>query len=227
LRNVSPEWEDDSDDLGFDVDPELEEEWEKEWDEAESDAVELLRSALGDYRGQPPPDELGAAAATVRARLREGDHPLAWVRRAAGLSPRRAPKDDAQLLIDLAASTISPQEETGLDVEEEALLLSLEMADWLGAIVTAVRDGPGADASPDALVDGISRCPEVELEGDLDVDDESHINAAFWIIALPWEILGLTDRDRRLTEVGEWVLPRALARAWSGDFDREDEGGQG
>jgi hypothetical protein len=206
------------DDLEFDE--ELEEQWLAEWDEAERDAVELLRSALSEHRGQPPPtDQLTDAASTVRARLREGGHPLDWVRRAAGLGDHLTSDDDAELLICLAAATISPREETGLDVEEESLLLSLELADWLGAIISTVREGAGADASPQALVEGIRNCPEVELESDLDLDDESHLDAAFWIVALSWQVLGLTRRDQTLTELGEWTLPRALARAWSGDFD--------
>ena len=75
--------------------------------------------------------------------------------------------------------------------------------------------------SQDALVDGIRNCPEVELESGLDLDEESHIEAAFWIVALPWHVLGVTDPDQRLTELGQWILPRALAQAWGSDFDRE------
>jgi hypothetical protein len=218
---MSTEWDDERDGLDFEVDPELEEEWLAEWDEAERDAVEVLRRALDRYRGQPPPaDQLRDAATTVRARLQEeDDYSLGWVRQAAGLSGAQLPADDSELLILLAAATISPEEETGLEVEEEALLMSLELADWLGAIISIVRDGPRADASPRALVKGIETCPELELEADLDVDDESHLNAAFWIVAVPWQILGIIDPDQRLTELGEWVLPRALARAWNGEFD--------
>ena len=222
---MTTDGQDQPDELELDFDEELEEQWLAEWDEAEQDAVEVLRSALRQYRGQAAPnDQLTAAASTVRARLREGNHPLEWVRQAAGLSDDPASGDDGELLMRLAAATISPREETGLDVEEESLLLSLEHADWLGAIITAVRDGPGADASPDALVDGIRNCPEVVLESDLDLEDESHLEAAFWIVSLPWQVLGLIDRDQRLTELGQWVLPRALACAWGGDFDRPDEG---
>jgi hypothetical protein len=129
----------------------------------------------------------------VRSRLREDGHPLDWVRQAAAMSNDPAPDDDAELLIRLTAATISPQEETGLDVQEAALLLSLEHADWLGAILSTVRDGPGADASPDALMNGTRNCPEVVSESDIDFDEESHLEAAFWIIALPWQVLGLID----------------------------------
>jgi hypothetical protein len=103
----------------------------------------------------------------------------------------------------------------------ESLLLSLEHADWLGAIISAMRDGPGADASPDALVDGIRNCPEVVSESGIDSDEESRLEAAFWIIALPWQVMGLIDADQRLTALGQWILPRTLARAWGSNFDQE------
>ena len=222
MRDVSTGWEGEPDGPDLDFDEELEDQWLAEWDEAEREAVEILRSALAGYRRQPlPADQPSAVAAAVRSRLREGGHPLEWVRQAAGLSDDPASEGDAELLIRLTAATISPQEETGLDVEEESLLLSLEHADWLGAIIGMIRNGPGADASPDALVDGIRNCPELELESNLDLDDESHLEAAFWIVALPWQVLGAVDRDQRLTELGQWILPRALARAWGGDFDAE------
>ncbi len=215
---MSGDWQDKPDELEFDE--ELEEQWIAEWDQAEREAVELLRNALRQYRGQPQPaGELTDAAATVRARVRERGHPLDWVWQAADMSNDPAPDDDARLLIRLAAATISPREETGLDAEEESLLMSLEHADWLGAIVSTVRDGPGANASPEALVDGIRHCPEVVSESGIDFDEASHLEAAFWIIALPWQVLGLIDPDQRLTALGQWILPRALARAWGGDFD--------
>lgn len=222
---LSADWEKQPDDLGFETDAELEEQWLAEWEEADRHAVEILRNALRRYRRKPPPaEQLSAAAAAVRTSLDERGHPLAWVRQAAGLSDEAAQEDDAELLIRLAAATISPMEETGLDLEQEALLMSLEPADWLGAIVSAVREGDGADASPDALVDGIRNCPEVTVDPELDTDDESHVVAAFWIVALPWHALGITDRDQRLTELGVWILPRALARAWNGEFDRVSDG---
>lgn len=196
-----------------------------QWDEVDRQAVELLRTALAEHRGKPPPaDQLAEAAAAVRSRLPEDRHPLDWVRQAADLSEDPASLTDDELLVRLTAATISPEHETGLDIEEEAMLVSLQHADWLAPIICAVRNGPGADASPRALVEGVRNCPEVE--SDIDIDDESHLDAAFWIVAVPWEVLGLTDRDQQLTELGVWVLPRALARAWSGDFDHDASGDQ-
>ena len=45
-----------------------------------------------------------------------------------------------------------------------------------------------------------------------------HLQTAFWILVLPWHVFGVTDREQRLTALGAWILPRALARAWGSDF---------
>jgi hypothetical protein len=207
------------DEPNIDLDDDLEAFLEA-WDDADREAAAVLCGALDHLRGQPAPGEtLAVAAGRLRAGLREREHPFAWIRSAAGLEAEPFPASDAELVLRCAAATISPREETGLDPEEEATLLTLEHADWLGTIVSIVRRGPGADASPEALVDGIRACPEVELESGLDPDEEAHLQTAFWILALPWHVLGVTDRAQRLTALGAWILPRALARAWGSDFD--------
>jgi len=196
----------------FDLDAGLEEFLEA-WDEADRDAAAVLRNALAHLREQPPPSqELAVVAPRLRDGLRDGSHPFGWVRKAAGREAEPLPESDVELVLACAAATISPREETGLDPEEEATLLTLEHADWLGAIVSVVRAGPGSDASPEALADGIRVCPEVELPPDFDLADDAYAETAFWILALPWHVLGLTDRDQRLTPLGAWILPRALAR---------------
>jgi hypothetical protein len=198
----------------------LEAQWEAEWEEAEQAAVDLLREALPEHVAAPPPAALVEGASSARALLAESGDPADWILRAAELKRDRLPADDAELLIRCTAATISPQDETGLDPEEEATIVSLQHADWLGAILSVVRAGVGADATPERLVKGIWECPEIETDADFDDADESLVQTAFWILAFPWHVLGLTDRDHRLTTVGEWILPRALARAWGGDFDQ-------
>ena len=51
------------------------------------------------------------------------------------------------------------------------------------------------------------------------VDDES-LGRGFEAALLFWEALGAVSEQRWLTRLGWWGLPRALARAWNGDFDR-------
>jgi hypothetical protein len=189
-----------------------------EEEEADRQAAQLLREALADWRGVAVPPDLAAAAERARDGLAGGAQPFAWVRAAAGLGDS-LPADDAELIVAAVEATISPREETGLDAEEESLLLTLERADWLGAVVELVRAGPGASGRPDDLVAAIHRCPEVAVAPDVDPDDDALTEAVFELVTEAWVALGLLDRRERLTPLGAWALPRGLARAWGSNFD--------
>jgi hypothetical protein len=203
-----------------------EEEFLAAYEEADRQAVRVLRRALVGARVTPPSAaDVAIAAERVRGGIGSGDYPLDWIGRAAGLSDAGAfPSDDAELILQCAEATISPRNETRLDPEEDALIASLEHADWLGAVAALVRAGPGASAEPVALVAGIRSCPEVHAEGEFDLDEESHVETAFELISLPWEVMGLIDQDRCLTPLGAWALPRALARAWGSDLNTPEDG---
>jgi hypothetical protein len=87
---------------------------------------------------------------------------------------------------------------------------------WVGAVVGLVRGGVGASAEPAALVAAINDCPEVD--GTVDPGDADLVELAFEVVVPSWEAVGAVDADRRLTELGAWGLPRALARAWGSDL---------
>src|SRR5208283_3116168 len=99
LQRMSTEWMDEpsgeeADDLEFDE--ELEAQWDAEWDEAERDAVAVLREALADRVGAPPPARpLSAAAVGLRAEIAADRSGIDWVVRAAGLPGGELPDDDA------------------------------------------------------------------------------------------------------------------------------------
>jgi hypothetical protein len=209
---------------GFDIDDRELDQFIADWEAVDRQAARVLREALGEHRGAPSPDgEVDAVSSRIREGLAGGVYPFDWIGRAAGLDREAPPGDGTELLLRCVAATISPREETGLDPEEEAMLSSIEHADWIGAIVSAVRAGPGADASSRSLVAGIAACPEVEQGsvGEFD-DDIALLEAAFSVLAVPWRVLGMIDREERLTALGVWTLPRSLARAWGSDFDAED-----
>lgn len=63
------------------------------------------------------------------------------------------------------------------------MLLSLEIAGWLGAIIGLVRAGVGASAAPLDLAEYLDDCPEI-IGPALELDDVNFIEAAFEI-ALP------------------------------------------
>src|SRR5215218_6531605 len=126
------------------------------------------------------------------------------------------PADDAALWLAAAGALIAMRGPSGLDPELEAAVMALELADWVGAVVGLVRGGVGANAEPAALVAAINDCPEVE--GTVDPDDADLVELAFEVVLPTWEAIDAVDVDRRLTDLGAWGLPRALARAWGSDL---------
>ncbi len=189
-------------------------------DEADRHAVGVLRQALSEARGAPAPEaELALTAKRLREGLASGHHPYDWLRAGAGFGAE-LPVEDSELLLAAVAGTISPREETGLEIEEESAIIAMENADWLGAVIELCRAGAGARAEPEDLVEAIDDCPEVE--GTIDLDDATSVELAFEVVLYPWELCGVIDERRRLTPLGGWVLPRALARALGGDFDAEE-----
>lgn len=211
-------------DDGLDPYPDLDddEEFFKAWDDAQAGAVDLLREALADLVGEePPPGALELAADRLRTGIQDGRWPFQYIRRAAGFKRDRLPGNDLELWIAAAASLISMKDETGMGAEADAALMALELADWLGAVVGLVRAGVGASAEPEDLVEYINDCPEID--GEIDEDDESVVEYAFELLLPVWEAAGAVDSDRRLTALGRWGLPRAVAKAWNGEFDAGDE----
>jgi hypothetical protein len=205
--------------------PAVEDDWDEEaedeeflaqWEQAEAQAVEVLRRALPPGARPPlPAADLAAACRRLRAGLGGHDPALETIRRAAGLEPP-LPADDAALWLAAAGALIAMRGPSGLDPELEAAVMALELADWVGAVVGLVRGGVGANAEPAALVAAINDCPEVE--GTVDPDDADLVELAFEVVLPTWEAIGAVDVDRRLTDLGAWGLPRALARAWGSDL---------
>ncbi len=202
-------------------DDESEEAFLASLDAADRDALELLRKALPALRNVSVPADLQAAAAALRRDLLAGRPDLLPVLRANGWS-RRLPTDDRQLWIESAGALVRMRNDTGLTAEEESLLMTLDHADLLGAILGAVRAGPGAYAGPAQLSAYIDSCPEIE--GEVDDEDRELIEAAFELLVPVWMAAGALDADSRLTELGRWGLPRALAWAWAGDLDTDLKG---
>lgn len=115
-----------------------------------------------------------------------------------------------------AAATVFHAAAPQVDRQQQESLAFLEWADWLGVVLGAVRAGTGTPMHGDAMVDFINRCPEVTTS--ISKRDRSYVAYALDVAAGVWTELGLIT-DGALTAIGRWVLPRAAARAWGGDFD--------
>ena len=217
------------------------------WDAAERYAVTLLREALPEAQAVPVPvDELAVAAARFRSAARKW--PYKQLARAAwGQRPRkRTPADEVDLWLEAAGAMATMRRHVGVDSPSLEPVTLLRPADWVGAVIGLVRSGVNTIATAEDLVRYARRCPEIisaEEPGDEAVaydpfaggvaDDES-LCRGFEAALLAWEAIGAVSEQRWLTRLGWWGLPRALARAWNGDFDRtawvssaEFDGGEG
>ncbi|MDQ3991360.1 MAG: helix-turn-helix domain-containing protein [Actinomycetota bacterium] len=204
------------------LDEEDEEKFFAAWDAAEAAAVDLLRQALPELiEVKPSPDALAVAVAGLRSGMAAHSWPHEHMRRSAGFTLERLPKDDLELWLGAVGGLIAMREESGLSSEDEASIMAQEHADWLGAVIGLVRAGVGGSAEPEALVRYINDCPEVD--GVVDPEDALVVENAFELVLPAWEAAKVVDADRRLTPLGRWGLPRALAWAWGGDFDHAPE----
>lgn len=198
--------------LDFDAD-----EFLQEWQEADRAAVELIREALPDVVAVSAPEEpLRTAADEIRARI--ADRPYRHLAAAAGWG-RQLPDDDEELWIQATGALVSMNGESGLGSHEESSLMTLQHADWAGAVIGLVTEGIGARAWPEDLFELADKCPEIE--GSYDADDREPIEFAFGLMVPIWEAVGALDEHSRLTPLGHWGLPRALAWAWDGSLDED------
>lgn len=201
---------DDLDDLG-DLD---DEEFLAALDEEDREAAEFLREILGkDLPSEVPQPQRANATEALRVGVSGGGWPYDWFARSlsweAGV-PNDLDEEAAWLIA--AGSVVSPPNDPGWDPESVAAVLTLTHADWVGAVVAVVRQGSGADASPQALVRTSALVPEIE--GELEYDSIALVEHAFELVTPLWQALGAVDEDRRVTALGCWGLPRALWLTW-------------
>jgi hypothetical protein len=208
-----------------------------EGEQAVADALQRLREGLVRFQGEAPPArEIHAATITLRANLASEEYPFPRLARAFACSGG-TPGEDIELLIRAVAATVAPlrescevdpgvacaeaeteaqdsdqqdedaEDDLPLDMDTE----ELDLEDWLALATAVVSEGSGAWLDPERLVQAAGLDPG---------SDDGWIKEGALVRALSlWEDLGMLDGGR-VTQVGRWVLPRALARAWEGDFDQ-------
>ncbi|HEX6524091.1 MAG TPA: hypothetical protein VF070_29445 [Streptosporangiaceae bacterium] len=203
------------------------------WDAAERYAVTLLWEALPEAQAVPVPvEELTAEVARFRSAARKRPYKqlarVAWGQRPG----RRSPADDTDFWLDAAGAMATMRRHVGVDSPSLEPVTLLRPADWAGAVIGMVRSGVNTIVMAEDLVRYARQCPEITStteSGDEAaaydpftggvVDDES-LRRGFEAALLSWEAIGAVSEQRWLTSLGVWGLPRALARAWNGEFDR-------
>jgi hypothetical protein len=187
----------------------------QEWQEADRAAVDLLRESLPDVISAAVPVEpLAEAAQLIRTHLTEWPHRHLAAAADWGKQP---PADDETLWIQAAGALVSMNGESGLGSHEETSLMTLQHGDWAGAVIGLARAGVGTRAWSEDLFQLADKCPEIE--GSYEADDREPIEVPFGLMVPVWEAVGALDEHRRLTSLGHWGLPRALAWAWDGSLD--------
>lgn len=169
-------------------------------------ALDLFERSVPDVP-EPTADERDEARRAVSDALGSGSTVGEWldaspVPESAGCEP----------MVAVLAATILPARLEPLGAPERDAVLLLEWADWLGASLELTRQGPGAPAGPEDLVDHVNRCAEVTTT--VPAADRSRITWAFGVVTEPWRELGVVDGGR-LTRLGWLYLKPALSWAWS------------
>lgn len=194
------------------------------WDAAERYAVTLLRDALPDAQAEPvPAGELADQAARFRAAARK--RPYKQLARAAW--GKRPPASDVDLWLEAAGALATMRRHIGVDAPLLEPVTLLRPADWVGAVIGVVRSGVNSVVMVEDLVRYARRCPDAEEPGDDAYDpftggavDDDSLRLGFETVLRIWEGIGAVNELQWLTRLGLWGLPRALARAWNGDFDQ-------
>jgi hypothetical protein len=207
-------------------------------DEADADARQTATELLAGIGPRPcPEDALHAACDRLRVGLQDRDWPFDVLRAAGGVDPIALPEDDRELWLTLAAGAINCREEPPDQYDEAdayAAWFALEHLDWIGAVISLVRAGPGASADADDLAHSAASFasqdeiddPDDEWAVNLDeVDqagDEQALSMGFLVVERLWRLLGAIDDESRLTKLGWWGLPESLLRAWQPRADPQE-----
>ena len=202
------DWEDDA-------------EFEAEWARADAAAALVLSRALGAEDSVPPsPAEVDLAGQRLVDALSAGTPEGDYFQHACGWDPGSFDTRDSFDVndwLDAAGATISPPEDPQTPPEEQAAVGSLQHADWLALVVGLVRRGVGAEATAEAWVADLHALPDlIDIEQE-DPDDAWAFESALSVLVPLWQTLGILDDRGRLTTLGRWGLPMALAEVWLPD----------
>jgi hypothetical protein len=181
------------------------------WSMLDHESVGALQRILADCRSLPAPTSLTSVASALRAAWRDQENPAPVAALLGEVDP--AQLSDSGLLILAAASVVDPtwSGEGDIDPDDLVAISALDTADWLQIVVNGAKRGAGQYFMAEDFLDWI--------EDDVVTDDLEAVERGLaWLDSI-WRSIGLIDDEDRLTDVGEWVLPRALCHAWGASFD--------
>lgn len=175
------------------------------------ESVEALQRILADCRSVPAPASLGAVASALRVAWCDRGEPAPIAALLGEVDP--AQLSDNGLLILAASSVVDPTWSGAGDIDPDDLVAisALDTADWLQIVVNGAKRGAGQYFMAEDFLDWI--------EDDVLSDDLAAVERGLEWLDRMWRSIGLIDDEDRLSDVGEWILPRALCHAWGASFD--------
>jgi hypothetical protein len=181
------------------------------WSMLHRESVEALQRILADQRALPAPEAIGTVALTLRSTWVDIDNPTPVAALLNEVDP--AQLSDSGLLILATSSVVDPvwSGEGEIDPDDLVAISALDTADWLQIVVNGCKRGAGQYFMAEDFLDWI--------EDEVVTDDLEAVERGLAWLDSVWRSIGLIDAEDRLTEVGEWVLPRALCHAWGASFD--------
>lgn len=190
--------------------------FDAEWEAADGAAIEALDEILGEVGERPLPRlALRNACENIRHLAGSGMDDRLWP--LAVLADAEAGVDDRDYWIAAAAESIQPSDmpPTEADLEAVSAWMALNHADWVGAVGTLARLGPGTPAGAADLADYVLTSPDLgEAFDDL---EDARMSLEFGLLPVVelWLAVEAVDSSYRLTDLGWWGLPEALRRTWS------------
>jgi hypothetical protein len=191
-----------------------------ELEEERSAAAELVHDTFPDLaQHQPPQPDLDQAAAALREGVATGAWPYDRLSRVTGwrVHPPDPGMDPERQWIFAAFCSIEPaMDPDEADAELESAVATFLPEDWVTIVAALVAQGPGADASPAAML------AILEAEDLVEPGDEDLVLTGAETVCVDWQALGAVDDRRRLTALGAWGLPQALHDLWCSGNDADD-----
>jgi len=196
-----------------------------DFEEAQATAVAILRERVPPASLAPAPrDELSRACRWLRTGIESGDEAVPPLLLRADMSGSLDIPDE-EIWLRAAAGIVANDQVTveirPIDDDDVDGLLDvprLGFSDWLTTVLTLIGAGVGTPVQHDQLLETLLNAPAL-LD---DQEDDAELLSESLNFVLPlWRRLGAMDENSRLTALGVWGLPRALARSWRAELALE------
>lgn len=178
--------------------------------ELEQYGADVIRSALRAELGSELPQSVSDALTRCNDALVAAEPDVSTLLQVGGLSEAEPPLDIDGLCALVGAYFAPATLEPHAAVEQEALV-QLEVADWIGVVISIARAKVGTEVDGEMLVRSINRTPEITT-----TIPKKHAASLAWTfetMLYSWEVTGVLI-DGAVGPAAQWLLPNAALAVW-------------